>query len=172
MTKLIRQPLEMMLLTCLCCATLLGDSDDNRLRARLNGFAETPMTLNSPGSGQFRATTNAQTLTFTLTYSGLTSNVTQAHVHFGAPGLSGGVMFFLCSNLGNGPAGTPACPVSGGTVTRRIGASDIVGPAGQNVSAGDFAAALKIMRSGVGYVNVHTANFPGGEIRGEVKGDD
>ena len=81
-------------------------------------------------------------------------------------------MFFLCTNLGNGPAGTPACPVNGGTVTGTIGPGGIVGPTGQIVSAGDFASAVRIMRSGVGYANVHTTNFPGGEIRGPVKSDD
>src|ERR1700751_1774134 len=46
----------------------------------------------------------AQTLTYTLSYSGLT-NVTQAHIHFGKEHVAGGVMGFFCSNLGNGPAG-------------------------------------------------------------------
>src|SRR6202040_2979422 len=51
----------------------------------------------------------AQTLTYTLTYSGL-SNVLQSHIHFGKEHVAGGVMVFFCSNLGNGPAGTPTCP--------------------------------------------------------------
>ncbi|TMG43298.1 MAG: CHRD domain-containing protein, partial [Chloroflexi bacterium] len=38
--------------------------------------------------------------------------------------------------------------------------------------AGDFAGALRIIESGDAYVNVHTVNFPGGEIRGEVKSED
>jgi hypothetical protein len=58
-----------------------------------------------------------QSLTYTLTYSNLSANVTQAHIHFGKVHVPGGIFLFLCSNLGNGPAGTPPCPANGGTVT-------------------------------------------------------
>ena len=173
MTKLLRQPLVTAAMTCLCVAIGFGDSDGNALSTKLNGFKEVPP-INSQGSGQFQATinTNAGQITYVLTYSGLTSNATQSHVHFAEAGVNGGVMFFLCTNLGNGPAGTPACPASGGTVTGVITAANILSVPGQNVTAGDFASALKIIRSGVGYANVHTVNFPAGEIRGQVKGDD
>ena len=59
---------------------------------------------------------NANALVFKLTYSGLGSGVTQAHVHFGKVHVAGGIIVFFCSNLGNGPSGTPACPQAG-TVT-------------------------------------------------------
>jgi hypothetical protein len=36
--------------------------------------------------------------------------VTQAHIHFGPGRVNGGIMVFLCSNLGNGPEGTQPCP--------------------------------------------------------------
>ena len=173
MIKTVRYALMLAATICISVPAF-GDDDGNTFRAKLIGFNETPSTLNSPGSGSFQATinTSAQTITYTLTFSGLTSAATQSHVHFGAPATTGGVMFFLCSNLGNGPAGTPACPASGGTVTRTIAAAEVIGPSAQNVTAGDFAAAVKIIRSGVGYANVHSANFPGGEIRGQVKGED
>src|SRR5215472_4547814 len=69
----------------------------------------------------------ARKLTYTLTYSGL-SSVTQAHIHFGKNHVAGGVIVFLCTNLGNGPAGTPACPASGGTVKGTITPASVVGP--------------------------------------------
>lgn len=173
MTKLLGRP-ALAAIICLNTATVFGDSDQNTFRAKLSGFKEVGNTgpINSPGSGQFQATVTGLTMTYTLTYTALSSPVTQAHVHFGQPGVSAGVMFFLCTNQGNGPSGTPACPVGGGTVTHTIGAADIVGPSGQNVTAGDFAAALKIMRAGVGYANVHTTKFPVGEIRGQVTSED
>ncbi|TMB79530.1 MAG: CHRD domain-containing protein [Chloroflexi bacterium] len=81
---------------------------------------------------------------------------------------------WLCGSAGApGPAGTPTCPAGGGTVSRSgVTASDIRPVPDQNVAAGDFPGALRIIESGDAYVNVHTVNFPGGEIRGEVKSED
>jgi hypothetical protein len=82
--------------------------------------------------------------------------------------VNGGVFLFLCSNLGNGPAGTPTCPASGGTVTRTVTDADFVPVAAQNVTASSVTSAVRILRSGDAYANVHTAEFPGGEIRGQI----
>ena len=54
--------------------------------------------------------TKANTITCKLSYDALEGTVTQAHVHFGQKSVNGGISFFLCSNLGNGPprhAGLP-----------------------------------------------------------------
>ena len=110
---------------------------------------------------------NAGTLNFKLTFSGLGSPVTQSHIHFGKNHVPGGVIVFFCSNLNNGPAGTQACPANGGTVTGTIHAADIVGPAGQNVTAGDFDALADALESNTAYGNIHTTKFPAGEIRGQ-----
>jgi hypothetical protein len=110
----------------------------------------------------------AQTLTYTLTYSGLT-NVLQSHIHFGKEHVAGGVMVFFCSNLGNGPAGTPACPddASGGvTVTGTITAASVVGPTAQNITPGDFAGVVAALASNTAYGNIHTKQFPAGEGAG------
>lgn len=112
----------------------------------------------------------AQTLTYSLTYSGLT-NVTQSHIHFGQEHVAGGVMVFFCTNLGNGPSGTPACPddTSGEvTVTGTVSAADVVGPTAQNITVGDFAAVVAALASNTVYGNIHTKQFPAGEIRGQV----
>jgi len=110
----------------------------------------------------------AQSITYTLTFSNLT-NVTQAHIHFGKIHVPGGVIVFLCSNLGNGPAGTPACPASSGTVTGTITPASVVGPAAQNIAAGNFDGLTDALNSNTAYGNIHTAKFPAGEIRGEVR---
>jgi hypothetical protein len=111
----------------------------------------------------------AQTLTYSLTFSGVTSPVTQAHLHFGKVHDAGGIMVFLCSNLGNGPAGTPACPSSNGTVTGTLSAASVQAIATQNVPAGDFDALVGALESNTVYANIHTQNFPAGEIRGQVE---
>jgi hypothetical protein len=41
----------------------------------------------------------------------------------------------------------------------------------QGVEAGDLAGVIRAIRSGVTYANVHTVNFPTGEIRGQLEED-
>ena len=109
--------------------------------------------------------------TFKLSYGDLSSHVRQAHIHFGQKSVNGGIVVFLCSNLGNGPVGTAACPESG-EVTGTITAAQVIDPTGPNqgISAGEFDEVLDAIRAGVAYVNVHTDNFQGGEIRGQLTG--
>jgi hypothetical protein len=88
--------------------------------------------------------------------------------------LSGGISLFLCSNLGNGPAGTQTCPQTG-TVTGTLTAAQVIGPAAQGIPPGDLADMIKAMRNGAAYANVHSTQFPAGEIRGplgKTGGDD
>jgi hypothetical protein len=148
-----------------------NDHDDNRARARLSSFQEVPA-LASAASGSFGAQIAPTSFSYELHYSGFDTAVTQSHIHFAQKGVNGGIMVFLCSNLGNGPAGTQACPSPGGTVTGTITAASVIGPSGQGVTAGQFDALLKAMRGGVTYANVHSTKFPGGEIRGQIRVDD
>jgi hypothetical protein len=60
-------------------------------------------------------------------------------------------------------------------VSGTITAANVLPVAGQNVPAGDFAALVEALTSDTAYANIHTTNFPAGEIRGEVRrgdGDD
>ena len=144
-----------------------ADEGASTFAASLSGFNEVPPIL-TDGTGTFHATVQGNSLTYTDTFSKLTSPVLQSHIHFAERGVNGGIFLFLCSNLGNGPAGTPACPAGGGTVTRTVTAPDFVAVGPQNVPAGSFTNAVRILRSGDAYVNVHSVNFPAGEIRGQV----
>jgi len=136
-------------------------------RAMLTGFQEVPPKL-TDGAGSFKATVSGSSIAFTLTYSGLSTPAFMSHLHFGQRAVNGGVFVWLCGTLG----GKPACPdgtTTPATVTGTITAADVVAIApDQGVSAGDFAAVIRILQSGDAYVNVHTARFPGGEIRGQV----
>jgi hypothetical protein len=111
-----------------------------------------------------------QSLTYTLTYSNLVA-VMQAHIHFGKVHVPGGVIVFLCTNLGNGPAVTPACPATGGTVTGMLTPASVVGPTAQNISLGNFDGLTDALLSETAYGNIHTTKFPAGEIRGEIRRD-
>jgi hypothetical protein len=149
-----------------------GRDHDGRfvVRAALVGFQEVPA-LSTTAHGSFRALvdTRANTITYRLTYDGLEGTVQQSHVHFGQKSVNGGVSFFLCSNLGNGPAGTQACPAPPAEITGVITADLVIGPAGQGIEPGAFAEIAAAMRDGTAYANVHSTKWPGGEIRGQVR---
>jgi len=82
--------------------------------------------------------------------------------------MPGGVMVFFCSNLATPPPNTQPCPASG-TISGTITASNVVGPAAQGVTAGDFQAVVDALESDTAYANIHTTAFPAGEIRGEIR---
>jgi hypothetical protein len=140
-------------------------------RERLTGVEEAPVTVSTPGVGTFKASVNRDhtEIRYRLTYSGLESDVRQAHIHFGGSWEAGPVIVFLCTNLNNGPAGTQACPTAGGTITGTIDAADVLGnAAARGLDAGDFDGFLRDLRNGGTYVNVHSVNLPGGEIRAQI----
>lgn len=156
-----------------------GDAGDRTFSTKLIGYNETPLTINSSASGNFTGTLSSDgtSLQYTLTYQDLSSQVQQAHIHFGRPAITGQIVLFLCTNLGNAPGTVPtpqACPQSG-TITGTLTAADVIARATQGIDSGatGFAEMIKAMHAGAAYANVHSANFPGGEIRGALKaGDD
>jgi hypothetical protein len=177
----------LLMTTCalLGASSLMAGDDGDRGRrhkafsvsAHLEGFQEVPA-LSTTASGRFRAVvdTVGNTITWKMTYDGLEGTVTQAHVHFGQMSVNGGISFFLCSNLGNGPAGTQACPEGPAELTGIITPDLVVGPGaappaapGQGIEPGAFAEIAKAIREGVAYVNVHSTKWPGGEIRGQLR---
>lgn len=149
-------------------AVASGDGGRSRLSTDLIGYEEVPA-VSSPGGGSFKAviSRSADEIRYELRYSALQGNVTQSHIHFGQKAVSGGISVFLCSNLGNGPAGTQVCPPSG-TVTGTIRPVDVIGPTGQGIAPGEFAELVKALRAGVAYANVHSSVWPAGEIRGQL----
>jgi len=150
------------------------DHNKEKHEADLSGYQETPTTLSSPGTASFRlrVADDEKSFDWVLTYSGLT-NVLQAHIHFAARAITGPIVVFLCTNLGNAPpgttSGTQACPTSEGTVSGTATAAD-VGPGGAaaGIPAGDFAKVLDAIRAGAAYANIHTSARQSGEIRGQI----
>jgi hypothetical protein len=143
---------------------------NSAFQERLTGFEEDPLVFSTTGNGQIRLRVDekARTITYRLTYAGTESAVTQAHIHFGGRHQSGGISVFLCSNLGNGPAGTQACPPAPGTVQGTLRPADVIGPVAQGIAAGEFDELVEAIRGGVTYANVHTEVRAGGEIRAQI----
>ena len=56
-----------------------------------------------------------------------------------------------------------------GTVTGTITPANVKVLASQGIEAGNFAEAVRAIRAGVTYANVHTTVRPGGEIRGQIR---
>ncbi len=141
-----------------------ADDEVTILTASLRGVNEVPA-INSNATATFRAVIHSDgSITFKETFSGLTSNAIFSHIHFGEVHVGGGVMIFLC-----GGGGQPACPVAtSGTIEGTITPANVTGPTSQGVTPGDLASALRAVRQGAGYVNLHSVNFPAGEVRGQV----
>ena len=96
-------------------------------------------------TGSFTATVAKMgatgTVAWRLRFSRLTGRAAAAHIHIGRVGRAGPVAVALCGPCRNGQRGT----------------------------ANLTAATLAALEAGRGYVNVHTAKNPGGEIRGQIR---
>jgi hypothetical protein len=110
---------------------------------KLTGAAETPPNATKGvGTAQVTLDTDSKMLDWKVEYSGLTGPTTMAHFHGpAAPGVAAGVTVALTAPL----------------------ASPIVGTA--NLNDGQIGD----LRAGLWYINVHTAQYPKGEIRGQVE---
>jgi hypothetical protein len=111
--------------------------------AALDGKSEVPPKTGS-GFGDALATldTKTKTLTYTITFQGLSGPATAAHFHGpAAEGANAGVAVPIGKD--------PASPVSGSAMLTDAQMADL--------------------EAGKWYANVHTAANPGGEIRGQMK---
>ena len=151
-----------LLIVVAATAAVTHDNNGKSGKASLDSFQEVT-TLATTGRGSFRIRVRSDGLHYKLSYSGVESNVLFAHIHLGRTAINGGVIAFLC-----GGGDKPVCPLREGTVEGVIDAADVIGPASQGIPAGDLSDAVRSLRKGAVYANVHTVTFPGGEIRGQV----
>ena len=100
------------------------------------------------------------------------------HQTFSTTGVNGGISVFLCTNLGNGPAGTQPCPAPPATISGTILAADVspnipatAAARTQGINTGEIDELIRAMRAGATYVNVHSTTWPGGEIRSQIDGN-
>ncbi len=140
-------------------------------RARLDGYQENP-SVSTDATGSFRLKTRRHEgeIEFTLSYAGIETPVRFAHIHFARRHVNGGVVVWLCDNLGASPIAVPPCPEGAGSVSGTIDAASVTGAASQGIGAGDLDGLLEAIDAGAAYVNVHSIAFPGGELRGQIRG--
>lgn len=151
----------------LCVPLGAAAQDPTQYIARLTGNNEVP-SVSTAASGRFRAYVARDGVHYELTYTGLEGGaVSASHIHLGQRHTAGGVIAFLCSNPPSAP-GVPACPAPPARVIGILTAADVVGPGAQGISPGEYAALVKALGNGTAYVNVHTQDFPTGEIRASV----
>jgi glucose/arabinose dehydrogenase/plastocyanin len=115
--------------------------------AILSGASERPQSVQTAGRGQGLFLLVGNQLHMNVNYSGLSTTASASHIH--------------------GPASTAAA----------AGVMLDLQPlhSGAFASSGNFAGALQLspaqlaaLLDGLAYVNIHTANNPGGEIRGQI----
>ncbi len=118
-----------------------------RMRTHLTGMNEVAPVL-STGNGKLAVTLRDSILTVSGSFSGLESNVAAAHIHSGMSGRNGSVLFPLVFEVSDDSRGG-----------RFLADSNTFVVTGDDLSA-LLGRAL--------YINIHTADNPGGELRGQI----
>ena len=157
-----------MILTALLAAPTSALAD---ARANLKGFQEVP-SVSTDASGKFRVklTRNGDAMKFKLHYSGIDTFVRFAHIHFAERHVNGGILVWLCDNTGNSPTPVDLCPQGAGKVEGVIMADGVSGAPAQGIGPGEFSKVVDAINAGAAYINVHSDAFPGGELRGQIRG--
>ena len=125
----------------------------------LTGASERPaVDTKAVGQTVLRLSRDGTELRYRLIVANI-DDVTQAHIHVGAEDVNGPVVAFLFGFVAEGVT------TNGVLATGTITSDDLVGPLA-GMSLADLVAALD---SGGAYVNVHTLEHPGGEIRGQIR---
>jgi len=154
-------PFLLLLVLGIAAAPVIAGSNSN-FATHLSGDEEVPpVETRAQGQAIFMLSKDGQTLYYKLIAANI-NNIQQAHIHLAAKGVNGAVVAWLY------PSAPPALLIPGkfngvlaqGTIT----ADDLVGPlAGQPLSI--LIAAIE---AGNTYVNIHTTQYLGGEIRGQI----
>jgi hypothetical protein len=128
-------------------------ADDLKFEAELSGAQENPPVA-TEGLGEAKFESDGTSVDFELKWADLTTPAFAAHIHCGVTGVNGPVGVTLFA----GAMGTE------GEVTGSFAAPD----SGNACGWDDLADVLGAMATGGAYVNVHTTQHRGGEIRGQV----
>lgn len=142
-------------------------------RTHLSGKEEVPVRdTEAQGQAIFQVSPDGQSVSFRLIASNI-ENILQAHIHCGAAGVNGPILVWLY------PA-PPSPPVvtlipgrhDGVLATGTFDTSHVLPRPDSAACPGGVASLADVLariRSGQAYVNVHTTQFPPGEIRGQIE---
>ena len=147
----------------------LSAASANHFVATLSGAEEVPPAdTRARGVATFRLSSDGTELAYRLIVANI-ENVTMAHIHCGSPDVNGPVIVWLY------PSGPPPQLIQGrtqGVLSQGvITEADVVAQPDSEACPGGVATladVIKKMQDGEAYSNVHTLQFPPGEIRGNI----
>ncbi len=115
----------------------------------LSGANEVPPNASTASGTVVAILDNTGTqLACTVTFTGLTTGLTAAHIHKAAAGTNGSVLFPFAT--------TAVAGMTSGTFSQTFTLT---------------SANVSDLQNGLYYVNIHTSTYPGGEIRGQLAFD-
>jgi len=174
-----RVALSIAVVALVSASTVVWAQGFKKISEILTGWQEVP-SVSTTGNGEFNAriSNDESRIDWELSYADLEGSIQQAHIHIGNKGVNGGISVFLCTNLGNGPAGTQPCPAPPATISGTILAADVspnipatLAARNQGLNTGEIDELIRAIRAGATYVNVHSTTWPGGEIRSQIDGN-
>jgi hypothetical protein len=128
--------------------------------SKLSGSEEVPpVTTNATGEATYSFNTSVTELTFKVKLANI-EDVKFSHIHLAPKGVNGGVVVTLKADRVDGP-------VNGEYAEGKITAADLSG----NLKGGPLSILKAAMESEYTYTNVHSDEYPAGEVRGQIKPD-
>ncbi len=128
--------------------------DDPDYTANLIAANEPNGASTATGTGIATFVDNGAQIEYSLSVTGLTG-VTASHIHLGAAGVNGGIIFNLFTP--NGTTGAVNGVIATGIITNA------------NNPAVSLDSLRALFNNGNSYVNVHTTQFPPGAIRDQIR---
>jgi len=133
--------------------------------AHLTGDQEValnPVVTDAVGQAIFQLSKDGNELSYKLIVANI-ENVRMAHIHVAPAGVNGGVVVWLY------PSGPPPTLIPGRTDGILAEGTITTASLGGSLAGKQLSDLIALMVDGQTYVNVHTVDYGGGEIRGQIR---